>query len=251
MITIKDKDAQNKMMMAGRLLNLLFIELKERIVAGVSTLALDRWIDENLAAKNLVSQSKGYKGYRHASCISINDEVVHGIPRVDRLLKDGDTVKIDVCASWSGYCADKAQTFYVGDKPSEKTARFIATAVRALENGIAQAVSGGRLGDIGAAVQQTVEKEGFGVIRNFAGHGIGKHMHEEPEILNFGKAGTGVLLRPGMALAIEPMITYGHYDVYVDSDGWTAKTVDGSLAAHVEETVIVGENGPHIITRLL
>ena len=251
MIIIKDKDAQKKMMTAGRLLNLVFLELGERVVPGVTTFELDSLIDKGLAEKNLVSQSKGYRGYRYASCISLNDEVVHGVPHVDRVLREGDLVKIDICASWTGYCADKTQCFFAGRAPNESAKKLVDAALEALDNGIACAIVGNYLGDVSAVIQQTVEKRGFGVIRDFAGNGIGKSMHEEPEILNYGRAGTGVVLKSGMALAIEPMITQGHYDVYVASDGWTAKTVDGSLAAHVEDTVIVTEHGPNTITRLL
>jgi len=197
----------------------------------------------------MVSQSKGYMGYKHASCISLNDEVVHGVPSSKRLLKDGDLVKVDVCASLDGYCADMARMFVVG-KPSQQVSHFINVARQALDKGIAQAKAGNRLSDISAAIQAEVEKHGFSVVRDFAGHGIGKTMHEDPEVLNFGKPGKGPLLRPGMTLAIEPMITMGTYDVYVTDDGWTVKTMDKSLAAHVEDTVAITQNEPLVLTRI-
>jgi methionyl aminopeptidase len=197
----------------------------------------------------LVSQTKGYKGYKHVCCISINDEVVHGVPDAKKILREGDLVKVDVCAALDGYCADMTRCFFVGASGSDEARRLVDTAYAALDKGIEKAVSGNRLSDISAAIQQEVERQGFGVVRIFAGHGIGKRMHEEPEILNYGIPGRGPLLQVGMAFALEPMITYGHHDVYITRDGWTAKTVDKSLAAHVEDTVIITEHGPRVITR--
>ena len=251
MITLKDKHAQEKMKRAGQLLCGLFIELEKYIVAGVTTLGLDTIIAGMLEQKNLISQSKGYLGYRHVSCISINEEVVHGVPSVDKIVQDGDLVKIDICAAWNGYCADMARCFFVGEHYTQAAKKLVDVAQLALDAGIEHAVPGGRLGDISAAIQKTIENHGFGIVRNFAGHGIGKRMHEEPEILNYGVSGRGPILRSGMALALEPMITLGRDDVVVLPDGWTAKTVDGSLAAHVEDTVIITDQGPCIITRMM
>jgi len=234
---------------AGKLLAQLFVELDQVIVSGKSTLEIDAYIASYLQAHDLVSQSKGYAGYRHVSCISINDEVVHGVPSSERKVREGDIVKVDVCASWNGYCADMARTFFVGDVSADAKA-LVGAAYRSLDAGIEKAVPGAKLTDISAAIQREVEKAGFSVVRDFAGHGIGKKMHEEPEILNYGKPGRGPVIREGMAFAIEPMITQGRYDVYVESDGWTAKTVDKSLAAHVEDTVVVTSSGPQIVTRL-
>jgi len=188
-------------------------------------------------------------GYQHVSCISLNDEVVHGVPSTGKKLMDGDLVKIDICVSYNGYCADMARMFFIG-KPDEKVLHFMNTARRALDKGIAQAKSGNRLSDISAAIQKEVESQGFGVIRDFAGHGIGKKMHEEPEILNYGTAGRGPTLQAGMTLAIEPMITMGNYNVRVGKDKWTVKTVDKSLAAHVEDTIVVTDSEPIVLTRL-
>ncbi len=248
MITIKNKASIRKMEQAGTLLAEMFKEITPLIKPGISTLELDQAIEALIIKKDLQSRTKGYMGYTHASCISVNDEVVHGVPSAKKVLKENDLVKIDVCASWRGYCADMARSFYVGEMP-EDVARFVANAQRALNKGIEQARPGKRLGDISAVIQKEIEAEGYGIIRDFAGHGIGKQMHEEPEILNIGSAGDGPILRAGMAFAIEPMITMGSHNVYVTDDGWTVKTSDRSLAAHVEDTVVVTENGPKIITR--
>lgn len=247
MIKIKDKVAIQKMAEAGTLLAQLFEDIKPQVQAGVSTLQLDQWIESELKKRGLVSQTKGYAGYRHASCISMNDEVVHGVPCAKKVLKEGDLVKIDICASFKGYCADMARPFFVGVMPS-KIDDFVRVAHSSLKKGIASARVGGYLSDISAAIQQEVEKAGYGVVRDFAGHGIGKSMHEEPELPNYGVPGKGPLLRHGTTLAIEPMITLGHYDVYVEQDGWTVKTVDKSLATHIEDTIVILEDGPRILT---
>ena len=248
MITIKNKLSIQKMRSAGKALAELLDEIADIVIPGVTTLELDFWIEANLKKRGLVSQSKGYKGYQHVSCISINDEVVHGVPRNDKIVKKGDLVKVDICASWKGYCADAARCFIV-DESSQEIQHLIDVAQQALDKGIEKAQSGNRLSDISATIQAEVEKHGYGVVRDFAGHGIGKSMHEEPEILNYGKPGTGPILRPGMTFAIEPMITMGKYDVYVSSDGWTVKTKDKSLSVHVEDTILITEQGPQILTR--
>ncbi len=248
MIAIKNKASIRKMEQAGVLLVEIFDEISLMIKPGVSTLELDTAIDQLIKAKGLESRTKGYLGYAHASCISINDEVVHGVPSEKTILKNGDLVKIDVCASWRGYCADMARSYYVGKLP-DKVAQFMKNAQRALDKGIEKAQPGNRLGDISAAIQKEIEADGYGVVRDFAGHGIGKQMHEEPEILNYGEEGEGPILRVGMAFAIEPMTTFGAYNVYVTEDGWTVKTSDKSLAVHVEDTIVITEHGPKILTR--
>ncbi len=249
MIPIKNKAAFAKMEMAGKLLAETMQIALQQIQPGVSTLDIDAVITKTLVHKGLKSSTIGYMGYRHASCISVNAEVVHGVPSAKKNLKNGDVVKIDLCASWNGYCADMARTVFVGIVP-ESAHRLVEVAQSALDKGIAKACPGNRLGDISFSIQQEVEKHGFGVVRDFAGHGIGKKLHEEPELLNYGRAGQGPVLRVGMALAIEPMITEGDYEVYVAQDGWTVLTKDKSLAAHVEDTVLITENGPKVVTRL-
>lgn len=248
-VKIKDAKAIEKMRTAGKLLAEIFDKIEVVIAAGNSTEFIDQWIAEQLTKQNLVSQSMGYMGYRHVSCISINDVIVHGVPSAHIKLQEGDLVKVDVCAAWQGYCADMARCFVVGGKPDEKVADLVAVAKEALNLGIAQAVAGNRLYDISAAVQQYVEKHKYGVVRDFAGHGIGLRMHENPDVPNFGTAGTGMRLKAGMTFAIEPMITQGSYEVYIDRDGWTARTKDALWAAHVEDTILITENEPEILTR--
>lgn len=252
MIIIKNKLSIQKMQTAGQLLAEILDSMAPLIKPEVSTLELDSWIEDQLNKKGLVSEMKGYAGpvsaYKHVSCISINNEVVHGIPDATKILKEGDLVKVDVCASWNGYCADLARCFFVG-KVNNDIKKFVDVAQKALNKGIDQVRAGNHLSDISAAIQAEVEKYGYGVVRDFAGHGIGKKMHESPEILNYGKPGQGPILKPGMAFAIEPMITMGKFQVCVMNDGWTVKTVDNSLAAHVEDTVVVTEGEPYILTR--
>ena len=249
MIPIKDERSIELMARAGRLLAGLFQELSAVIIPGCTTHDIDTWIDAELLRRGLVSQSKGYHGYRHASCISVNDVVVHGIPHRKKKIIEGDLVKVDVCAAWKGFCADMARCYFVGES-SANARRLVEAAEAALAQGIEQARPGNRVGDISAAVQKAIEACQFGIVRDFAGHGIGRRMHEEPEILNYGAAGHGPLIKAGMAFAIEPMITAAGEAVKVLDDGWTAVTVDGSLAAHVEDTVIVTHDGPWVITRV-
>lgn len=250
-MVIKSKDAIFKMKTAGKLLAEIFEKVQEIIQPGVTTLMIDQWIAQELKTRNLVSQSKGYMGYQHVSCISVNHVVVHGVPSRQVILKQGDLVKVDVCAAWKGYCADMARPYLVQVvQPTAEITRFIQTAQNALDAGINQAVEGNRLFDISYAVQEVAEREGYGVVREFAGHGIGKNMHEEPDVPNFGKKGTGMILRAGMTFAIEPMITIGSYNVFVLQDGWTVETTDQSLAMHVEDTILITQNGPEILTRL-
>lgn len=248
MIPIKNKIAIQKMETAGLFIAEIFELLKEKVVAGKTTLEINALIEKELKKRSLVSSTKGYKGYKFVSCISVNDEVVHGLPS-ERVLLDGDLVKVDICASWKGYCADSARCFFVGS-PSAIVGKLAQVARSALDKGIAQARAGNKLTDISAAIQAEVESNGFAVVRDFAGHGIGKLMHEDPEILNYGKPGKGPVLRPGMTFAIEPMITQGSYAVYVAEDGWTVKTKDKSLAAHVEDTVLITEHEPRILTKI-
>ena len=248
-VKIKDNFAIEKMRNAGRLLASVFDQVESQIKEGASTAAIDAWIANQLDLKELVSQSKGYHGYAHVSCISVNDVVVHGVPSEHVILKNGDLVGVDVCAAWEGYCADMARCYIVGNVQNEKISRLVAVASQALDKGIAQATVGSRVFDISATIQQHVEEAGYGIVRDFAGHGIGKKMHEEPDVPNYGTAGTGMRLKAGMTFAVEPMITQGSHKVLIDSDGWTARTEDGLLAAHVEDTILVTAHGPEILTR--
>ena len=249
MIIIKNEQELQKIREAGHRLAHIVENVKSILVVGASTLEIDAWIESELKKSDLVSQSQGYHGYRHVSCISLNNEIVHGIPSAKKILQEGDLVTVDVCAGWQGYCADMARTFIIGEG-SAQACKLIEVATNSLDKGIEKAVVGGRVTNISAAVQQEVEKYNFSVIRDFCGHGIGKKMHEEPEILNYGPPGRGAVLQAGMVFAIEPMIAAGGYDVKLLADGWTAVTFDGSLAAHVEDTVIITPKGPEVVTRL-
>jgi len=248
-VRIKDEKAYEAMYRAGQLLASLFEELRDFIRPAIATIAIDDYVVEYLKRHDLVSQTKGYHGYRHVSCISINDEVVHGVPSARRVMQEGDLVKVDICAAWNGYCADMARCFFAGNSQNGAVRRLVEVAQKALDAGIQCAVPGGRLGTLSAAIQRVAESAGYSVVRDFAGHGIGASMHEEPEVLNYGVAGEGLVIKPGMAFAIEPMLTAGSCEVIVERDRWTVRTVDHSIAAHIEDTVFVTEQGPVVITR--
>lgn len=249
MITIKNKMAIQKMARAGRMLAGIFVDLTSYISSGVTTHDIDNFVAQKLKEAGMVSKMKGYRGYKHVTCVSLNDQVVHGIPSKSVVITDGDLVKVDVCAAFDGYCADMARPFVVG-KCTKEIELLIEAAQVSLDAGIAQAYVGKRLTDISAAIQCEIEKYGFSVVRDFAGHGIGKQMHEDPEILNYGAPGRGPVLYSGMAFAIEPMLNQGAYQVYIGNDGWTVYTQDKSIAMHIEDTIAITDNGPQILTRL-
>ena len=216
---------------------------------GISTEEIDR-IAHNFITKNgAIPTFKGYNGYPAATCISINDEVIHGIPNKKRIIKAGDIVSIDVGATFNGYVGDNAATFAAGDI-SPEAQRLCDTTRESLYEGIRMAVAGGRIGDIGSTIQRYCEERGFSVVREFTGHGVGKQMHEDPSVPNFGTPGRGVRLLPGMTIAIEPMINLGGAGIRQLPDGWTIKTRDGSLSAHFEHTVAITSNGPVILTQI-
>ena len=215
---------------------------------GVTTAEIDRIAEKYILSQGAVPNFKSYQGYPATACISINNEVIHGIPSKKRVIKSGDIVSIDLGAKFDGYHGDNAATFACGDITDEAK-RLIDTTRESLYEGIAAAVSGGRLGDIGHAIQQYVEQRGYSVVRKFVGHGVGTQLHEAPEVPNFGTPGRGIRLMPGMTLAIEPMINQGGYDVKVLPDGWTVLTKDGSLSAHFEHTVAITPDGPQILTK--
>lgn len=221
----------------------------EAVKPGVSTKEIDeiayKFIKKHGATPNFLN----YGGFPATACISINDEVIHGIPRADRILKEGDIVSIDLGAAKNGYNGDNAATFACGTV-SDEAKRLMDTTRESLYKGIEQAVPGNRIGDIGHAVQEYCEARGYGVVRDFVGHGVGTKLHEEPSVPNFGHAGRGIRLLPGMTLAIEPMINLGTCKVKQLSDGWTVKTADGKLAAHFEHSIAITPNGPVILTKV-
>lgn len=216
---------------------------------GVTTAELDRIAEDYIRSQGGEPNFKNYEGYPATACISINNEVIHGIPSKSRKIESGDIVSIDLGARFDGYNGDNAATFACGDI-SPEAKRLMEVTRESLYKGIAAALAGGRIGDISYAVQSFVEKNGFSVVREFVGHGIGTHLHEAPEVPNFGSKGHGIRLLPGMTLAIEPMVNAGGYGVKVLPDGWTTLTRDGSLSAHFEHTVAITPDGPLIMTKV-
>lgn len=214
---------------------------------GVTTAEIDRLAEEYIRRRGGEPNFKNYEGYPATACISINNEVIHGIPSEKRKLRAGDIVSIDLGAKFDGYHGDNAATFACGDV-SPEAKRLMDTTRESLYEGIRAACAGGRIGDIGHAVQGYVEARGYSVVRQFVGHGVGTHLHEAPEVPNFGIPGRGIRLMPGMTIAIEPMVNAGGYDVKVQPDGWTVLTKDGSLSAHFEHTIVITADGPKIMT---
>jgi len=242
----KSRQEIEKMAETGRVVAETIAHVGERIEPGVTTGELDQIAEDYIRSAGGVPTSQGYRGYPAAICISPNDMVVHGIPG-RYVVAEGDLVTIDVGVTLDGFIADSAYTFGVRPVAAEAQ-RLLDVGRQALVTGIAQARPGNRVGDISAAVQSYVEKQGFSVIRSLVGHGVGRSYHEDPHIPNFGEPGRGPLLSEGMTLAIEPMITAGRADVYVHDDEWSISTEDGSLAAHFEHTVAVTGEGPRILT---
>lgn len=232
---------------AGKVCGDILKELGNIIKPGISTMEIDRFVEKTVKANGMKASEKGYCGYPASVCVSINEEVVHGIPSKKRILREGDIVSVDLVVEYKGYMADAARTYAVGEI-SPEARHLIETAEKAFFDGITFAKEGYRLSDISNAIQKTVEGEGFGVIRDFVGHGIGSDMHEDPQIPNYGKPGKGPRLQRGMTLAIEPMITQGSYEVDVLQDNWTAVTIDGGLAAHYENTVVITDGEPQLLT---
>jgi methionyl aminopeptidase len=223
--------------------------LVEHIKPGISTWELDAISEELASKKHAKPAFKGYHGYPFALCTSVNEEVVHGMPSKRRRLKDGDIISLDFGVVYDGYYGDAARTVPVGEV-SEEAERLCTVTEESLYQGISQAITGNRLSDISHAIQDYVEKRGFSVVREFVGHGIGQHLHESPQIPNYGPPGKGVRLKPGMVLAVEPMINEGTPDVEVLEDRWTAVTRDHKLSAHFEHTIAISDDGPQILTRL-
>ena len=248
MIVRKSAEELARMRRAGQVVVAAKRLCRDLVAPGISTLELDLEVEALIRRLGAEPAFKGYRGFPATICISINEEVVHGIPAAHRRIKEGDIVGIDLGAIVDGYYADAAFTLAVGEIPP-KVERLIDVTREALELAIVASRPGKRLGDISSTVQRYVESAGFGVVRSFVGHGIGRQLHEDPQVPNFGEPGKGPVLRPGMVLAIEPMVTMGHWEVRVLEDRWTAVTADGSLAAHFEETVAITEHGPDVLTR--
>jgi len=247
-IILKSPQEIEKMRRSNRIVAEILEEIKPVAKPGVTTRELNERAEELLTRRNARSAFKGYNGYPAALCTSVNEEVVHGIPS-DRVLREGDILSLDFGAIYEDYYGDAAITLAIG-RISAEAERLMRVTEEALYLAIDQARPGNRLQDISAAIQGHVESHGFSVVRDFVGHGIGQHLHEKPQVPNFGEAGRGIRLKPGMTLAIEPMINAGGHEVMVLQDGWTAVTRDRSLSAHFEHSVAVTENGPYILSKL-
>ncbi|MGE6761699.1 type I methionyl aminopeptidase [Corallococcus interemptor] len=247
-VELKSPDEIALMREAGRIVCEILDELEKAVAPGVSTWDLDALAENLIAQKGARPAFKGYHGFPGVLCASVNQEVVHGIPNRKRRLAAGDLMKLDFGVVYRGFFGDSARTVPVGKVSAEAQALVDATR-QSLEKAIQVMQPGNRIGDIGHAVQRHVESRGFSVVRDFTGHGIGRKLHEPPQVPNHGQPGSGMKLRPGMVLAVEPMVNQGTPDVEVLEDEWTAVTVDGKLSAHFEHTILISERGPEVLTR--
>ena len=256
MVTIKSKKEIELMREACKVVALTHNEIEKNIKPGMTTAELDQIVEKTMKKYGAISAEKGYnpgiKGvppYPASACISINDEVIHGIPSNKRIIQDGDIVSIDLVSLKNGFHGDAARTYLVGNV-SKDAKRLVEVTKQAFFEGIKYAKKGNRIGDVSHAIGEYVKSQGYSVVREFEGHGIGRQMHEAPEIPNYGKAGRGIRLEPGMTLAIEPMVIQGKPNILQLDDGWTIITEDGSLAAHYENTILITENEPELLTIL-
>ena len=256
MVTIKSQKQIEKMKEACKITAFVYEEIGKFIKPGITTMDLDKFAEKIIREKGGIPAQKGYpsgqKGvpaFPCTLCVSINDEIIHGIPSTRRIIKDGDVVSIDLVVYKNGFNGDAARTYIVGKATPEKQ-RLVDVTKQAFYEGIKYAVKGNRVGDISHAIGEFVEKNGFNVVKEFQGHGIGEEMHEDPGIPNYGKAGKGIRLEPGMTLAVEPMVMAGKPNICVLDDGWTIVTEDESLSAHYENTILITENKPEILTLL-
>ncbi len=254
MILLKSPQEIDIMRRANVIVAEVLAELGEHVAPGVSTQDLDRLAEEGTRSRDATPAFKGYqvngRVFPKSVCTSVNDEIVHGIPSPRRVLQEGDLIGLDFGVCYKGYFGDAAVTICVGGCPDPESRRLMQAAEEALWAGIEQVRSGNRLGDVSAAIQERVERDGFSVVREFVGHGIGKRLHEDPQVPNYGQRDRGVRLRQGMVLALEPMVNAGRPEVVVKEDGWTAVTKDGSRSAHFEHSVAVTENGPYVLSRI-
>ncbi|MFC0212364.1 type I methionyl aminopeptidase [Paenibacillus chartarius] len=246
MITLKTKDEIEKMHKAGRLLASCHKEIRKLIKPGVTTAYIDQFVDRYLAEHGATPEQKGYKGYQYATCASVNDVICHGFPGPYEL-KDGDIVTIDMVVNLDGWLADSAWSYAVGNV-SPVADKLLKVTKESMYRGIEKAVIGNRIGDISHAIQTYAESQGFSVVRDFIGHGLGRSIHEEPQVPHYGPPGRGPRLKEGMTITIEPMLNVGAYHTKVDADGWTARTIDGSLSAQYEHTIAITADGPLILT---
>ena len=246
MITLKSKREIELLKEAGHIVYLTHQYLRPHIKAGIKTKELDRLAEEFIRSKGATPSFKGYEGFPSTLCVSINDEVVHGFPS-DRVLQDGDIISIDIGACYKGYHGDSAWTYTVGEV-SDDAKYLLEHTEKALYEGIKQAKVGNRIGDISYAVEKYATEHNLGVVKELVGHGVGTSVHESPDVPNYGTKGTGPKIRDGMVIAIEPMLTLGSPDIYIEDNDWTVKTVDSSLSAHFEHTIGVTNDGVIILT---
>jgi methionyl aminopeptidase len=246
MIVLKSQREIDAMKKAGEILASCHKEIAKMIKPGITTWEIDEFVDAFLSKHKAIPQQKGYKGYKYATCASINDEICHGFPRKEPL-KEGDIVTIDMVVNYNGALADSAWSYAVGNI-SKESEHLLRVTKEALYKGIEQAVPGNRIGDIGHAIQTYVEGEGFSVVRDFIGHGIGTVIHEKPDVPHYGLPGKGPRMKEGMVFTIEPMVNAGKYQTKMDDNGWTARTIDGKYSAQYEHTIAITKNGPIILT---
>ncbi|MFN3699330.1 MAG: type I methionyl aminopeptidase [Dictyoglomus sp.] len=246
-IELKTKEDIEIMRKGGKILAKIFKEIENELKDGITTYELARKVEQLMEKYQVRSAFKGYRGYPEVICVSINEEVVHGIPSKDKYIRSGDMVSIDIGIEYKGFFLDAAKTYAIGEV-SPLAMELLKVTEEALWKGIEKAKPGARLSDISWAIQEHVEKHGFNVIRDFVGHGIGRRLHEPPNVLNYGPPGMGPILAEGVVIAIEPMVVTGSFEVRILENGWTAVTVDGSLSAHFEHTVAITKNGPIILT---
>lgn len=246
MIIIKTAEEIEKMAAAGKVLTACHRELRGIIRPGITTLQIDQFVEDFIKSHGAIAEQKGYHGYPFATCASVNDEICHGFPKKTPL-REGDIVTIDMVVNLKGWLADSAWSYPVGSL-SKEAETLLQVTKECLYLGIDKAVIGSRLGDISNAIQRHAESNGFSVVRDFTGHGIGREMHEDPQVLHFGHPGKGIQLREGMVFTIEPMINLGTYQLRIDPNQWTARTADGSLSAQYEHTIAITKNGPLILT---
>jgi methionyl aminopeptidase len=246
-IILKSPEEIAKMRRAGRIVAATINAVTAAVRPGLTTRDLDEVAEKTIMDEGATPSFKGYRGFPASICASVNEEVVHGIPGA-RTLKAGDILSLDFGAVWEGYHADSAVTVFVGEAPSAETEKLVRVTEEALDAGISQVRAGNRLSDISNAVQHVVEGAGFAVVREYVGHGVGRNLHEDPQIPNYGPPGRGPELKPGLVVAIEPMVNMGGWETRVLADGWTVVTADGSLSAHFEHTIAVTEEGPEVLT---
>jgi methionyl aminopeptidase len=248
MIIFKSPEEIDRMRKAGRITALTVERLMEAVRPGMTTSDLDAMAEKIIEGEGALPSFKGYRGFPATICTSVNHEVVHGIPSPKRKLIPGDILKLDVGCIWEGYHGDSAVSVFVGGPPSEEAVKLVRVTEESLEAGIAQLQPGRRLSDVGHAVQQVAEGAGFSCVREYAGHGVGRALHEDPQVPSYGDPGRGPLIRPGLVVAVEPMVNLGTWRTKVLADRWTVVTLDGKISAHFEHTIAVTDEGPEILT---